>query len=122
MADTALKTADSGYMTRRLVDVAHDVICVEEDCGTVNGTWLEAATTKDEDRKVLADRISGRFSVDEIVDPNTGETLVDVGEEIFIACTNVLPKYEKIFGKKNELREEVISMLEGGGNKLNKEA
>ena len=82
LADTALKTADSGYMTRRLVDVAHDVICVEEDCGTVNGTWLEAASTKDEDKKILADRISGRFSVDEIVDPNTGETLVDVGGEI----------------------------------------
>ena len=82
LADTALKTADSGYMTRRLVDVAHDVICVEEDCGTVNGTWLEAASSKDEDKKVLADRISGRFSVDEIVHPETGETLVDVGGEI----------------------------------------
>ena len=82
LADTALKTADSGYMTRRLVDVAHDVICVEEDCGTVNGTWLEAASSKDEDKKILADRISGRFSVDEIVDPNTGDTLVDVGSEI----------------------------------------
>ena len=82
LADTALKTADSGYMTRRLVDVAHDVICVEEDCGTVNGTWLESSSSKDEDRKVLADRISGRFSVDEIVDPKTGETLVDVGGEI----------------------------------------
>ena len=53
LADTALKTADSGYMTRRLVDVAHDVICVEEDCGTVNGIWVKAIREGNRDTVTL---------------------------------------------------------------------
>ncbi|MBR0458370.1 MAG: DNA-directed RNA polymerase subunit beta' [Victivallales bacterium] len=85
LADTALKTADSGYMTRRLVDVAHDVICTQEDCGTVNGIWFNVTTDGDKkDFATLAERITGRFSVDDIKDPKTGETIVGVNEEITI--------------------------------------
>ena len=82
LADTALKTADSGYMTRRLVDVAHDVICVEDDCHTVNGVWVKAIRDGNEDTLPLADRIAGRFSVDDIYDPHTGQLLVAAGGEI----------------------------------------
>ncbi|MFA6815151.1 MAG: DNA-directed RNA polymerase subunit beta' [Lentisphaeria bacterium] len=82
LADTALKTADSGYMTRRLVDVAHDVICVEPDCGTINGIWVRAIREGNKDTVSLVDRISGRFSVDEIMDYSSGEILVKAGSEI----------------------------------------
>ncbi|MFA6931378.1 MAG: DNA-directed RNA polymerase subunit beta', partial [Lentisphaeria bacterium] len=86
LADTALKTADSGYMTRRLVDVAHDVICVEQDCGTVNGIWVKAIREGNKDTVSLDERIVGRVSVDAIFDPRTGKILVDSGEE-FTAVT-----------------------------------
>ena len=85
LADTALKTADSGYMTRKLVDVAHDVICVEPDCGTVNGIFVKAIREGDEDMVPLRDRIAGRFSVDDIRDPLSDDPaalLVAAGEEI----------------------------------------
>jgi DNA-directed RNA polymerase subunit beta' len=85
LADTALKTADSGYMTRKLVDVAHDVICVERDCGTVNGIFVRAIREGDEDMVPLKDRIAGRFSVDDIRDPLSDDPsalLVAAGEEI----------------------------------------
>ena len=73
LADTALKTADSGYMTRKLVDVAQDVICVEPDCGTVNGIWSQAIREGDEEMVTLKERIVGRFSVDDIHDPLSTE-------------------------------------------------
>ena len=85
LADTALKTADSGYMTRKLVDVAHDVICVEMDCHTVNGIWVRAIREGDEDMVPLRDRLAGRFSVDDIHDPLAEDEdvlLVKAGEEI----------------------------------------
>ncbi|MBT3379445.1 MAG: DNA-directed RNA polymerase subunit beta' [Lentisphaerae bacterium] len=86
LADTALKTADSGYMTRKLVDVAHDVICVEEDCGTVNGIWVRAIREGDEDMVPLVDRIVGRYSVDDIHDPLATDAeeslIVGAGEEV----------------------------------------
>ena len=81
LSDTALKTADSGYMTRRLVDVAHDVICVEDDCGTVNGIWVNAVD-KNDNKVQVNDRIIGRFSVDEILDPRTGKVILDANQEI----------------------------------------
>ena len=81
LADTALKTADAGYMTRRLVDVAHDVICTEEDCGTTNGIWVEAIRDGNKISLSLADRISGRFAVDDITDKE-GKLLVAAGNEI----------------------------------------
>ncbi|MCM1347533.1 MAG: DNA-directed RNA polymerase subunit beta' [Bacteroides sp.] len=82
LADTALKTADAGYLTRRLVDVSHDVIINEEDCGTLRG--LICTALKDGDRVVasLAERILGRVSVHDIVNPSTGEIIVASGEEI----------------------------------------
>ena len=69
LADTALKTADSGYLTRKLVDVAQDVVCTEEDCNTVNGIFVTAIREGDEDMASLQDRITGRYSVDDIHDP-----------------------------------------------------
>ena len=69
LADTALKTADSGYMTRKLVDVAQDVICTEEDCGTTKGIWVRAIREGDDDMLPLLDRITGRTSVDDVHDP-----------------------------------------------------
>ncbi|NLF62297.1 MAG: DNA-directed RNA polymerase subunit beta' [Lentisphaerae bacterium] len=82
LADTALKTADSGYMTRRLVDVAHDVICVEDDCGTVNGIWARPIRQGNEARLPLEDRIIGRFSADGVRDPISRKQLVGINEEI----------------------------------------
>ena len=82
LADTALKTADAGYLTRRLVDVSHDVIINEEDCGTLRG--LVCTALKDGDRVVasLVERILGRVSVHDIVNPATNELIVASGEEI----------------------------------------
>ena len=69
LADTALKTADSGYMTRKLVDVAQDVIIREHDCGTTNGIWVQAIYEGEDEVVGLSDRIVGRFSCDDIFDP-----------------------------------------------------
>ena len=82
LADTALKTADAGYLTRRLVDVSHDVIITEEDCGTLRG--LTATEIKKNENVVatLYDRILGRVSVHDVIDPLTGEIYVHAGEEI----------------------------------------
>ena len=82
LADTALKTADAGYLTRRLVDVAHDVIITEEDCGTLRG--LECSALKDGEEIInsLGERILGRVSVHDIVNPSTGKLIVAAGEEI----------------------------------------
>ena len=73
LADTALKTADSGYMTRKLVDVAQDVICSEVDCHTVSGIWVTAISEGDDEMVPLRDRIVGRFSMDDIHDPLSTE-------------------------------------------------
>ncbi len=82
LADTALKTADAGYLTRRLVDVSHDVIVNEEDCGTLRGLVCTALKNNDEVIATLYERILGRVSVHDIIHPNTGELLVAAGEEI----------------------------------------
>jgi DNA-directed RNA polymerase subunit beta' len=82
LADTAMKTADAGYLTRRLVDVSHDVIINEEDCGTLRGLVCTALKNGDEIISTLAERILGRVSVHDIVHPTTGELLVAAGEEI----------------------------------------
>ena len=81
LADTALKTADSGYMTRKLVDVAQDVIVVEEDCGTLNGIEVFAILQGDEELVPLPQRILGRTAVDDIRAPN-GDMIVAAGHEI----------------------------------------
>ncbi|HHX77331.1 MAG TPA: DNA-directed RNA polymerase subunit beta', partial [Firmicutes bacterium] len=76
LADTALKTADSGYLTRRLVDVAQDVIVREEDCGTANGVKVEAIKDGDDIIEDFKSRIVGRFALEDVVHPQTGELLV----------------------------------------------
>ena len=82
LADTALKTADAGYLTRRLVDVSHDVIITEEDCGTLRGLVCTDLKNNDEVIATLYERILGRVSVHDIIHPTTGELFVAGGEEI----------------------------------------
>ena len=82
LADTAMKTADAGYLTRRLVDVSHDVIINEEDCGTLRGLVCTALKNGDETISTLYERILGRVSVHDIIHPSTGELIVAAGEEI----------------------------------------
>jgi DNA-directed RNA polymerase subunit beta' len=82
LADTALKTADAGYLTRRLVDVSHDVIINEEDCGTLRGLVCTDLKNNDEVVATLYERILGRVSVHDIIHPTTGEIIVNGGEEI----------------------------------------
>ncbi len=75
MADTALRTADSGYLTRRLVDVSQEVIIREEDCGVGEGIWVEEISENGQVIEKFAERLRGRFPVNDIVDPATGEVL-----------------------------------------------
>jgi len=83
LADTALKTADSGYMTRKLVDVAQDVIIREQDCGTNNGIWVQAIYEGEDEVVKLSERLIGRLSCDDIKNPhNPKEFLVRANEEI----------------------------------------
>ncbi len=82
LADTALKTADSGYLTRRLVDVAQDVLVNGRDCGTPNGIWVTALVEAGEVIQPLRDRILGRVALDDVTDPFTGETILDANTEI----------------------------------------
>ena len=82
LADTALKTADAGYLTRRLVDVSHDVIITEEDCGTLRGLIATAIKSKDEIVESLGERILGRTTVHDIFNPLTGELILAAGSEI----------------------------------------
>ncbi|HZL43597.1 MAG TPA: DNA-directed RNA polymerase subunit beta' [Verrucomicrobiae bacterium] len=82
LADTALKTADSGYMTRKLVDVAQDVIIREQDCGTTNGIWVQAIYEGEDEVVKLSERLVGRYSCDDVVNPqNPKEILVRANEE-----------------------------------------
>ena len=82
LADTALKTADAGYLTRRLVDVSQDVIITEEDCGTLRGITVSALKKNEEVVEKLGDRIVGRTSLQDVYDPISGELLVKSGEAI----------------------------------------
>ncbi len=77
LADTALKTADSGYLTRRLVDVSHSVIVREDDCGDTKGTYITAIKEGKSEIEALRDRIAGRYTIDAVVNPTTGEIIVD---------------------------------------------
>jgi len=84
LADTALKTADAGYLTRRLVDVSQDVVISEEDCGTLRGTATSALKDNEDLIEPLADRIEGRTSLHDVFNPITNELLVAAGDEISI--------------------------------------
>ncbi len=81
LADTALRTSESGYLTRRLIDATHDVIILEEDCGTIDGIWI----SEPQERGMLpsfAERMIGRLAASSVANPQTGETIVDRNEEI----------------------------------------
>ena len=82
LADTALKTADAGYLTRRLVDIAQDVVINEEDCGTINGIEYSAVKDGDDIIEPLKDRIVGRYTLERVLHPITGELLCDVNQYI----------------------------------------
>jgi len=82
LADTALKTANSGYLTRRLVDVAQDAIVTEMDCGTTDGIWVDALVEGGEILQRVGERILGRVALQDIVDPITGDVLVKANDEI----------------------------------------
>jgi DNA-directed RNA polymerase subunit beta' len=82
LADTALKTANSGYLTRRLVDVSQDSIVYQQDCGTIDGIWVEALTEAGEIIQRLSERILGRIALEDIKDPITDDVLVKANEEI----------------------------------------
>ena len=94
LADTAMKTADAGYLTRRLVDVSHDVIINEEDCGTLRGLVCTALKNGDEIISSLSERILGRVSVHDIINPKTGEVIVEAGEEITEAIADQIERAE----------------------------
>ncbi|WP_293230586.1 DNA-directed RNA polymerase subunit beta' [Paludibacterium sp.] len=79
LADTALKTANSGYLTRRLVDVTQDLVVIEDDCGTTNGFTMKAVLQGGDVIEALRDRILGRVAAIDIVDPSTGETVIEAG-------------------------------------------
>lgn len=82
LADTALRTADAGYLTRRLVDVAQDVIVRDEDCGTTQGIYVTEIIEEGDVVETLGERVRGRCALEPIVDPNTGEIIVEANEEI----------------------------------------
>ncbi|MDR1836387.1 MAG: DNA-directed RNA polymerase subunit beta', partial [Treponema sp.] len=82
LTDTALKTAEAGYLTRRLVDIAQDMVVNEDDCGTINGTLYSAIKQGEDIVEPLKDRIVGRFTLERVKHPITGEIIIDVNEEI----------------------------------------
>ncbi|MFN3694211.1 MAG: DNA-directed RNA polymerase subunit beta', partial [Ignavibacterium sp.] len=82
LADTALKTADAGYLTRRLVDVSQDVIITEEDCGTILGIEVRALKDVEEEREPLAERITGRVVQQDVYDPRTDELIIEAGNMV----------------------------------------
>ncbi|MCL2127280.1 MAG: DNA-directed RNA polymerase subunit beta' [Treponema sp.] len=82
LADTALKTAEAGYLTRRLVDIAQDVVVNEDDCGTINGISYSAVKDGEDIVEPLSDRIVGRYTLERVKHPITGEVIIDVNEEI----------------------------------------
>lgn len=100
-ADTALKTADSGYLTRRLVDVSQDVIVREEDCGTHEGYDVSEIKEGNEVIESLAERLTGRYSAEDIMDPNTGEILVHKNDYM---DSKIAEKVDKLGIKKVTIR------------------
>jgi len=82
LADTALKTANSGYLTRRLVDVAQDAVITEEDCGTIDGIWVTSLIEGGEIIQRVGDRVLGRVALEDVVDPVTGDLLISANEDV----------------------------------------
>ena len=92
LSDTALKTADSGYLTRRLVDVSQEVIVREVDCGTIDGIWVSDIKDGNEMIEPLADRLTGRFTIGDVIHPVTGDVIVHNGEMISPDQTDAIVK------------------------------
>ncbi len=92
LADTALKTADAGYLTRRLVDIAQDMVVNDDDCGTINGIDISALKDGEDIVESLRDRITGRFTLERVKHPITGEIIIDVNEEITEALAAEIEK------------------------------
>lgn len=111
LADTALKTADAGYLTRRLVDVAQEVIVVEEDCGTVNGITVSEIVEGEEVVVSLKERIVGRVALDNIVDVVSDEEIVRMGEEI---TEEIAEKIERLGLEKIRIRSVLTCESERG--------
>jgi len=101
LADTALRTADSGYLTRRLVDVSQDVIVREEDCGTTDGIEISPIIISGKTIEGMAERLSGRYAAEDIVDPSTGEVLVQSNTLI---SGDMAEKIEKLGIRKAKIR------------------
>ncbi len=111
LTDTALKTADAGYMTRRLVDVAQDVVVNEEDCGTINGIDYTAIKNGDEITVPLSSRIAGHFTIERVIHPVTGEILCDVNDYI---NDELAKKIEEAGVEKVKLRTVLTCEAEHG--------
>jgi DNA-directed RNA polymerase subunit beta' len=111
LADTALRTADAGYLTRRLVDVAQDVIIRDDDCGTNQGVYVSEILEEGDVIENLADRIRGRCALDAIIDPATGEVLVESGDEI---SDDMSKQIEKAGIKRVGIRSPVTCELRQG--------
>ncbi|MGN0869326.1 MAG: DNA-directed RNA polymerase subunit beta' [Akkermansia sp.] len=111
LADTALKTADSGYMTRKLVDVAQDVIVRDEDCGTQNGITMTAIYDGEDEIASLATRIYGRVTCDDIIDPTTKEIIVPRNE---IITDEAAKRIEKVGIEKVRVRSILTCELSKG--------
>ncbi len=112
-ADTALKTADSGYLTRRLVDVAQDIIVKEYDCGSIQGVVVKDLINEKDGSVIepLEERILGRFAAKKVVDPETKKVLVEAGEMI---TENIASKIVKAGINKVEIRSALTCKSEGG--------
>lgn len=111
LADTALKTANSGYLTRRLVDVAQDAIITEDDCGTLDGLTVSSLTEGGEVIEHIGDRILGRVALDDIHDPITDEVLVEANEEI---DENLVKKVEDAGLEKVKIRSVLTCQSKRG--------
>ncbi|MEW5758050.1 MAG: DNA-directed RNA polymerase subunit beta' [Candidatus Omnitrophota bacterium] len=111
LADTALKTADAGYLTRRLVDVAQEIIVTEEDCGTLNGITVSAIIEGDEVVVSLKERIIGRVALDNIVDIITDEVIVEAGVQISEEASD---RIEKLGMERIRIRSVLTCEIERG--------
>ncbi|MCX8011738.1 MAG: hypothetical protein N3A64_01095, partial [Desulfobacterota bacterium] len=111
LADTALKTANSGYLTRRLVDVSHDVIVTEYDCGTFDGIYVTPLIEGGEVVEPIGDRILGRVALDDIRDPYTGEIIVYANQEI---DENLTKKIEEIGIERVKIRSVLTCRSKSG--------
>ena len=93
LADTALKTANSGYLTRRLVDVTQDLVVIVDDCGTKEGLTMKSIVVGGEIIEALRDRVLGRVTVDDIINPETKEVLVEAGNLLDERLVNLIEKF-----------------------------